>query len=399
MIKAKVLILTEGYPSQIFPAHFVFIEEQVKELSKHTEISVICPREIRLPVNNSNKNRRKLNLSLPRKDVRDGVKIYFPRYYCYVPKLNYYFAVFLQICSVLFVILRNRIRFDIVHAHFAYPTGFVGAIISKIFKKPFVLMVHGSDILDNWQNEKFAKKRKFAIRYALTNADKIICASSYMKKQVTDLIGIHKNAIVISYGINLSKFQIQQLAPNNNKEKTILFIGNLIPLKGVDVLINAFEIVKRQIANLKLNIIGEGYLKDELKLSIKQKGLDKEITFLGIIKNKELPKYLNHCNLLCLPSRQEAFGVVLIETMACGKPVVASKIGGIVDIVQSEEAGYLFQPGDVNELAYFLKKALLKKWDQNKIRSFAQKYSREYVASKIIKIYDQLLKNEDSLGD
>ena len=116
------------------------------------------------------------------------------------------------------------------------------------------------------------------------------------------------------------------------------------------------------------------------------------IKFKGVINNDVLPQYLKEYSLFVLPSRYETFGVVLIEAMASGVPIVATRAGAIPEIVSSDEVGILVEPNNPRLLAEGIKKATNRHWNRERIRDYVQKFSLEHTAKKIEKIYNNILK-------
>lgn len=365
--------------------------EQVKALSKYVKFSVICPREILLP-EKRHLELRKYNLSFPKKEWRDNVLIYYPRYYRYFPKLNKYVAIYLRFLTVFYIILRYRIKFDIIHSHFAHPSGFIGALLSKLFNKPHLITVHGSDVLEDWVPPDIIKNRRWERNFALKKADKIICVSNFLKKRVHNLIEQDDKVVVIPNGVDQLRFSMKtKNVQENDSNKIIMFIGNLIPRKGVHILLPAFKLLSQEFKNAKLAIIGDGFYKPKLLEQIKKLKIEKDVVLYGALPNKDLPNYINMCDILCLPSLEEGFGVVLIEALTCGKPVVASKVGGISDIVQTAKVGYLANTGDIESLYNALKKAITQKWNKKFIQRYARKFYWDSIAPAIKKVYDGLL--------
>ncbi len=168
-----------------------------------------------------------------------------------------------------------------------------------------------------------------------------------------------------------------------------MFIGRLELVKGLDILINAIAYLKEK-NNLyfKLCVIGEGSLENELKSYVSQKELSEFFVFIGKIPHNKINNWMSAADLICLPSYNEGYPNVLLESIACGTPVIASNTGGIPDIVNSNN-GILFKTGDFKELAYKLKAGLDMKWDANKVKDSVQQLSWTSIAQKYIKVFNQ----------
>lgn len=141
------------------------------------------------------------------------------------------------------------------------------------------------------------------------------------------------------------------LKSSSGKTKTILYAGVLTRLKGVHNLIDTLEKLVKNDYDLRLVIAGEGPYKSNLKEQIAKLNLNEQIEFLGHLDQTALRKYYRRCDIFVLPSLSEGFGRVIIEAMACGKPVIASAIGGVPELIKNNKTGLLVQPGNVEDIA------------------------------------------------
>jgi glycosyltransferase involved in cell wall biosynthesis len=150
------------------------------------------------------------------------------------------------------------------------------------------------------------------------------------------------------------------------------------------------EIVKYR-GDILCIIIGDGVLREDLKAQIKKLGLENYVKLAGSKPHDEIPLWMNAADLFVLPSLSESFGVVQIEAMACGKPVVATRNGGSEEIVISEEYGLLCEPANSEDLAEKILVALDKDWDRDKILKYAQQFTWENIVKDIMGIYNESL--------
>jgi glycosyltransferase involved in cell wall biosynthesis len=385
--KIKVLVIANGHPAPAIKHFYPFIAAQARALSRHVQLNIIVPIEVLLPIP---RHREKLKFShqFPAKWQVDGYSVNFPKSHRYFPGVNKYIADYLMFLAAFVTIRRNRLEFDLIHAHFAHPSGYIASRLSKIFKKPYLLTVHGSDILENFVPTHIAHRRKHHRDLGLLRAERIICVSQHLKQVLMAQGMCQQKIVVIPNGIDTKLFSPSD---NSNSKCDIVFVGNLIELKGIDLLLQAFRQISGSGLNVHLKIIGEGILKRELHSLANQLGISDRVHFLGPIENSVIAKIIPTAKLLCLPSRQEGFGVVLIEALACGVPVVGARTGGIVDIITSDDIGFLFEPGDANDLALKLEWALNKKWDQNVIRQAGLNYCWDRITDQIIEQYRAVL--------
>jgi glycosyltransferase involved in cell wall biosynthesis len=171
----------------------------------------------------------------------------------------------------------------------------------------------------------------------LTKPNYYVAPSLFSAKEFMKTFKIPKEKIrVIPEGVDLEKFN-KNVDPlpffKNQDDKVILFVGNLHPNKGVHFLIKSFSLLKSKLNNVKLVIVGEGYLKSFLMNLAKRLNLEKDIIFAGFVKDEDLPKYYASCDIFASASVLEGFGLIFLEAMACGKPIVAFNLASIPEVV------------------------------------------------------------------
>lgn len=277
-----------------------------------------------------------------------------------------------------------KVECDIIHAHYAVPQGFLGVLLKKWKKRPLVLTVHGSDVTVLGGNP-FSRP---VVKYVLNNADEIIAVSRFLQGEVLKL-GIEKEKVRVIYnGVSVKGCRARKFEA---KGMVILFIGSLVYQKGVDVLLRAFRKVKDSYSNAELVIAGDGKERRRLEALAKKLAL-KDCRFLGYVDSTG--DILKKSHALVLPSREEGWGLVLLEAMSCNIPVVATKVGGIEEIVKDGYNGILVKSGDSDALAKGILRVLeddeLKKLIVKNGRSFAAGFDWEKMASEVDTLYESL---------
>ncbi|MFQ6135701.1 MAG: glycosyltransferase family 4 protein [Candidatus Hydrothermarchaeales archaeon] len=273
--------------------------------------------------------------------------------------------------------------FDAIHAHYAVPQGLLGVILKKVGKKPLVVTLHGSDVTILSRNI-FTRP---IIKYVLKNADKIITVSEFLRDEVLNL-GIKKEKVTTIYaGVSADVGDRESKIDG----ETVAFIGALVRQKGVDILIRAFKMVKERLPKAKLIIIGDGKERSSLEELAKDLRLE-DVQFRGYYG--ELKGIFGESSLLVLPSREEGFGLVLLEAMNHGVPIIASRIGGIKEIVQNGYNGILVQKENPGELSRAIVKILEDEELRTKLtrngREFVKRFSWEKMADEVDEIYEEL---------
>lgn len=281
---------------------------------------------------------------------------------------------------------------DLIHAHCTAPLyGFPASLLSK--KYPTVLTVHGvtQEEAKTWRRIAGYIKRIIYVqmdRYVLRTIRNVIVDTPYVEKKIRPLC--NGNIYVIPIGINEEYFGIQ----DNEQEDRILFVGGIEPRKGLIHLLKAIKIVKETIPTVNLHICGMIRRCDyfnELKRYMEANGLTKDIVFLGFLSDEGVKREYSECSVFALPSQEESQGLVLVEAMAAGKPIVASDIGGIPYVVDDNETGFLVEYGNSEQLA---EKIMLLLGDENLRREMgakgkekAKEFLNEEIGKRIHGIY------------
>lgn len=274
--------------------------------------------------------------------------------------------------------------YDVLHVHGMTPTFTdITLLIGKIFRHKPVLLTYHFDP-QTWMNSSLGRvvNSLYAAvaRRIVRLADRIVVTSKPYAETSPVLEGISSNVIIIPCGTDLNRFRVNERDSESgktgklNKEHQILYVGKLSWYKGVEHLIKAMEILIKKIENVHLTIIGEGPQKDMLSSLANELGLRDYITFMGSISNESLVEFYQMADILVLPStsRREAFGIVLLEAMACGKTVVVSDIPGPNSVVKDGKSGVLVPPRDPMCLANALLDLLLDDEKRERMGSYAR---------------------------
>jgi len=285
----------------------------------------------------------------------------------------------------LFQIIRST-KPDIVNLHYIAENAFFCLLVRKFLRFNFIVNIHGEDI--EWYN-----KRSFISRWltkkTLQNADLVLSNSKYLLKKAEKICPI-KNKDVVGNGIDLKHFEDNKKYIHN--KRYILSIGNFGYKKGFDVLIKAFNIVSSKYPGVDLLMAGDGLERAKCERLVLEVKLNKSVNFLGKVGRTRIPLLLNGCELFILPSRREPFGIVLLEAMAAGKPIVATRAGGVPEVVKEGENAILVEPESSDALAQGIMKLLqdsdLRKRFGEKGKEIVKNFTWDKVIERYIKIYD-----------
>jgi glycosyltransferase involved in cell wall biosynthesis len=237
------------------------------------------------------------------------------------------------------------------------------------------------------------------------NATLIVTISNYSFEKIKKNYHIDKREVrIVPNGVDVEKFKpVGDSEKNRRKfglgdEPCVLFVGSLIPRKGLPLLVEAARKIVKEKADTKFLIVGDGPLKNQLIASLEKANLLGNFLFMGNLKENILPIIYSCADVFVLPSIQEGQGIVLLEAQASGKPVVAFDVGGINETVQNGETGLLVERGNIDGLAYALLKLLRDKGLRDKLgvngRSFVtENFTWDICAQKMLKVYREVLAN------
>lgn len=243
--------------------------------------------------------------------------------------------------NVVFTV--RKIKPDIVHVQ-SIGSGVPAYLIKKILKKPYTVWGRGSDV---YLPGRFIRVTRNLV---LQNADAILVLTEDMRKKMTEFTS--RNIYIVPNGINLEQFNDRsQNLVKNGSTKNILFVGRLHPVKGVQYLIEAMEYVLKKVPNCNLILVGDGVDRARLETLSVQLGIKKSVHFVGIVPHEKVRIFMQQADIFVLPSLSEGFPGVILEAMACGLPIVATRVGGVVDIVNDGSNGYLVDVKDSKTVA------------------------------------------------
>jgi glycosyltransferase involved in cell wall biosynthesis len=243
--------------------------------------------------------------------------------------------------KILLVIRKNRP--DIVHAQ-DLRMGYPAWLIKKTFKIPYIIWGRGEDV----NNPDLLLR--LTTRVLLRNAGAILALTEAMRMKMWEstsrTVEVIPNGIEITMADNHAPDHVRNEAGYN-----IIFIGRLIPVKGIPFLLEAMTKVLKRIPEAGLTIVGDGEERDRLKQLTLSLGIEKSVRFIGTVPHEKIQACLQRAEVFVLPSISEGFPNVIAEAMSAGLPVVASRAGGIPDIIVNNENGYLVETGDTDALA------------------------------------------------
>jgi len=391
----RVLVLSRSYPNNVTELLGLWVQGLVRQSAQFCEVKVIspvpyCPPFPHIPENYSRFRR------VVRRRWDDGVEVLHPRFLAgpgysthSIEWLLYDVAIRRSVTG-----MRRNFPFELVHAHFTYPDGVVAARLGRRYGVPVVITEQNP-----WRPwmDRYPSVRRRAIWAAHQSAAEI-AISRAVRESIESYTGDLQHLTVIPDGVDASVFRLPEAGEKRARDQ-ILFVGAIRPVKGVDILLQALRVLARRGRKVNLLLIGEAYYgryrqeESRLRKLSAELNLQDRVTFAGKQPFAELVRQMQRSAALILPSRAESLGMVLVEALACGTPVVATRCGGPEDIV-NEQVGILVPPEDPEALANGIEHVLDHQGDYDpvKLRAHAlENFGLESVGARLADVYHKAM--------
>lgn len=378
-----IMFIPSWYSNVRNKVHGSFFKEQALELQKAGVKVTVAYNEV-WPLTMLGKIHEEKGLKY---NVEDGLKTYRYKNYNYIPKNPLMFKVFNKRMEKLYKeIVKKEGAIDIIHAQSSLWGGISAAYIAEKYNIPLVITEHSSV-----ERGPYVKKSYIPfICDSYKKAQKVITVGNGLKNEIESLSG-RQDIEVIGNLVDLSKFTIKKRIKN---EKFIFFsLAFLEGEKGFDTLIKSFA-KKFKDKEAVLYIGGDGSQRSWLEALTMENGVKDQIIFLGALSRDDVSKWMNKCDCFVLPSRYETFGVVYIEALASGRPVIGALNGGAEDIINNLN-GYLIPIDDIDILAEKMIEVYdnIESYDEEEIRiDCLKRFSPKVIVNKIISVYKEVLK-------
>lgn len=389
----KALVFTTAYPNNVWPNDSVHVRQRVSQFAALDECSVkvVAPVPYFPPLKISQKW---LFSQVARQEIIDGIEVYHPKYLM-TPKVGmalYGLQMFLCALSTVRRVKRS-FDFDLISAHTAYPEGLASVLLGAYFNKPVIVSARGSDIN---LLQTFPLIRQL-LRFTLNKADSVIAVSDALKRSMIGLGILDSKISVIPNGVDVKKFHSFPKEEARNilglgSQKLILSVGNLTANKGFDLLVKAVRAfrVEHPSDNIQLAIIGEGDCRKSLETLVASLRLGAHVRLVGAVPHERLYIWYSAADVFCLASEREGWPNVLMEALACGIPVIATPVGGIPEIIVSEEIGLLTERQEL-KIAAAIRQAFDKQWRREKIVQYVRAHTWERAALDMRNVFELTL--------
>jgi teichuronic acid biosynthesis glycosyltransferase TuaC len=391
----RVLLLSTLFPSSARPGHGVFVETRLRELLRDAggavQAKVIAP----VPWFYSQDPKHGDFAAMartPLREQRQGLDVLHPRYWV-LPKIGMSVAPWLLARSALQAarhLQQEGFDFDLIDAHYFYPDGVAAALVARRLGKPFVVTARGSDINLIAQ---FRRPRRL-MQWAAGRASACIGVSQALVQAMAALGMPAQRLHVLRNGVDLERFKPWPQASARRHigfegAPLLLSVGNLIPLKGHELCIDALADLLPTQPQARLLIIGSGPEKQRLLDHAQARGLSDRVHLVGAVPNTELAPWYSAADVLLLASSREGWPNVLLEAMACGTPAVATRVGGIPEIISTDTAGCTVAQRSGAALAAAIAQLLARGVERPATRLHAEGFSWLQTSKKQLEIFAQ----------
>lgn len=373
-----ILIVAGGFPTKKYPGNGIFEFDQAKALASQGHKVIYVAIDLR-----SVRRFRKWGF---KNFQQDKVQVYVANIPMgAVPKKLLWFIGKKSLFSIYRRIEKRLGRPDIVHAHFL-DMGIIAAEFCKKKHLPFVVTEHSSV----WFDGSLSKDEILQAKHAYESADKIVCVGNALSEQIKKYTGICAKVIPNIVSMPSTEKSNRELDTNVFR---FLSAGNLVESKGFDILLKAFAVLHHDFSNIRLVIMGDGPKRSELEQMTKELGVSNSVSFTGTYFRKQFAEMLAQSDVFVLATRHETFGVVFIEAMSCGVPVIATACGGPEDFV-NDNVGMLVPTDNIDALVEAMKKMILEcnKYDNKFIIEYVEEhFSAEQIAKRLIQLYTEVI--------
>jgi glycosyltransferase involved in cell wall biosynthesis len=387
----RVLVLARSYPNDVLPSLGLWTERPTVLLQEHgCDMRVVSPVPYCPPIPSVGPLRQYARFRrVRRREKRNGVDVVHPRFLVGPGTMLYASEASAYHRGVVGEAERLHAErpFDIVHAHFIYPDGAVAHRLASRWRVPFVVTEHAP--WTGWLDRRGVARVALPAAHA---AAAILAVSSSVGRAIQAYAGDGPRVEVIPVGVDTALFR-PETAPRVSDQ--ILFVGFLNYMKGIDVLLDAMSTLRDRGEAGRLVLAGGSFYRNTRKQEEALRGravalgLGDRVTFVGRKPQEEVARLMAESAVVVLPSRAESFGAVLVEALACGTPVVATRCGGPEDIV-TPDVGELVSVGDASALADALSRTLGRRarYEPARLRAYAQsRFDWETVVEQIRDVY------------
>ena len=359
----KILAFTNIFPSALEPTRGVFNRQWFSALSKYDEVGVVCP----LPW--WNRLRTPAALIHAPEETIEGMPVVYPTYWSIPGMISLHPTGMTRSVRRTVQQVHREFPFDAILAAWACPDAVAAAAFAKEAGVPLIVKVLGSDINVVAENPRLRPR----IVAALQQASSILAVSQALGEKICAMGDFADKVVVRHNAVNGGLFYPREQASLRAAlglpldKKLICYAGNFRAVKGTDILIEAMGMLKDR-EDIHLALVGSGPLEENAHSRLKELGMEDRVMFCGRQPHEKIAEYMAACDIFCLPSRMEGCPNVVLEALASGRPVVATKVGGVPELINKTN-GLVAEPENPTALAEALRQAADRLWDPQALRN------------------------------
>ena len=395
----NVLMISHIYPSTADTVSGSFVHSQVKALQElDCQVKVMAPIALApFPLYILKAKWRKFHLT-PKQDKYQGVDVSYPRIIRTPGALlfeyagaNYYHAMKRRVKT-----LHNQWPIDLIHAQVGYPDGWAAARLAEDLNLPLVLTLHGQELqkIVNWSH-----KLKYMVQQTLKQANAVVTVSPKMLGLAQQNGVEPRNLHLIYNGLDpLPDHKLpQEIKDFTGDKQVLLSVCRLEKEKGIQANIKAVHRLRLEHPNLVYVIVGDGAYRGELEKLVAQLEIQGRVVFTGQQKREQLKPYYQRADIFSMPSKDESFGIVYLEAMAEGKPIIGTRNEGIAPLIQQNNVGRLVTHGDITALTSAINDLLEPKNAKelgNTAKALSSQFTWQKNAQDLIQVYNEVTGNK-----
>ena len=377
--RLPVLILTSLYPHPGRPGRAAFNRQQFEALGRRARLALVSPLPFReLPA-----------LFRPRPGYHPpGFPVSRPLFW-YLPGLGRRWLGPAYLLSARARVRRwaGALRPRVMLATWLYPDAWAGLHLARELGLPLVVKLHGSDLMVL----KDDPARRPFLGQTLAGAAAVVAVSRSLARQAISLGADPERTFIVGNGLDREIFhpadqgQARRELGLEQSGRVLVMVGNLVPVKGPELALEALA----RLPGVELLVVGDGPLAGRLREQARRLGLAGRVRWLGRLPHRQVARCLAAADALVLPSLSEGEPNVVLEALACGRPVAASAVGGVAELVHEGKNGVLFPPGRVAELAAALERVLARSWDPDQIAASVADRSWDESAARLLAVLER----------
>lgn len=395
--RARVLVYSSLFPSAAAPTAGVFIRERMFRVGARVPVVIVAPQAwspfdalIRL-------FRPGFRPMAERFEEMSGFEVHRPRFLSIPGILKRWDGWLMAVCTSGTVRrVARRLRATVIDAHFGYPDGYAAQWIGRRLGLPVVISLRGSK-----DQRLLGTSREAGLKRALTGAAQLIAVSESLVQEVGEPLGLPAQRFErVGNGVDLGRFSpVDRKAARERlglpvDAKIVIGVGNLIPLKGFQRVIPLIARLRQRFPGILYLIVGggasQGDSSEALRKLAAEHGVDDAVRLCGRQPPDELRWYYSAADVFALATEYEGWANVFLEAMACGLPVVTTRVGGNPEVVKEAHLGTLVDYWDGDEFLKALGDALERRWDHEAIMRYAQENTWDRRVDQLVEIFDRL---------